>query len=82
MQFQQFMLNYEAHVVKRHHLWSAVEKRSGAQHLSGVEIIKEEATSLPKEFTEAPSIENIPSAHGNTFNTVQHYLYSLALSEL
>lgn len=70
MQFQQFVLNYEAHVVKRHHLWSAVEKRSGAQHLSGVEIIKEEATSLPREFTEAPSTENVPSALRNIFYTV------------
>lgn len=70
MQFQQFVLNYEARVIKRYYLWSAVEKRNEAQHLSGVEIIKKEVTSLPREFTEAPSTENVPSTLKNIFNTV------------
>lgn len=62
MQFQQFVLNYEAHVIRRYHLKNAVEKRNEIQNLNGLEIIKEEATSLPREFTDVQSIEKAQSA--------------------
>lgn len=62
MQFQQFVLNYESHVIRRYHLKNAVDKRNEIQNLNGLEIIKEEATSLPREFTGVQSIEKAQSA--------------------
>lgn len=76
------MLNYEGHVVRRYHLQSAVEKRNGTEYLSGLEIVQEEATSLPREFTEALFMEKVQCALNNIFNTLQLYLYSTALKEL